>query len=192
MITNKDVRVENGNLVLNGDKFPLDGQSPEAIMQIVEDNSDTTPTENSDAPITSGGVYTTIGDITQTGITGVDVAAQLGALYDEIEVKTDVITLNTGWSFDPGSVNTVKKVGSIAWLSSNIFSDSALTADTLYDVGTLPAGFIPSKDHIIPIYGTDSSTLNGVITIKNNGKINYKAVNTGRYAIYTTIMYPLS
>ena len=60
MITNKDVRVENGNLVLNGDKYPLDGQSPEAIMQIVEDNSDTTPTENSDAPITSGGVYTAI------------------------------------------------------------------------------------------------------------------------------------
>lgn len=61
MITNKDVRVENGNLILNGDKFPLDGQSPEAIMQIVEDNSDSTPTENSTAPITSGGVYTALG-----------------------------------------------------------------------------------------------------------------------------------
>ena len=63
MITYKDVRVENGNLVLNGDKYPLDGQSPEAIMQIVEDNSDTTPTENSDAPITSGGVYDSIASI---------------------------------------------------------------------------------------------------------------------------------
>ena len=61
MITNKDVRVENGNIVINGDKYPLGGQSPEAIMQIVEDNSDTTPTENSDAPITSGGVYTALG-----------------------------------------------------------------------------------------------------------------------------------
>lgn len=57
MITNKDVRVENGNLILNGDKFPLDGQSPEAILQIVEDNSDSTPTENSTAPVTSGGVF---------------------------------------------------------------------------------------------------------------------------------------
>ena len=57
MLTNKDIRVENGNIVINGDKYPLDGQSPEAIMQIVKDNSDTTPTENSDAPITSGGVY---------------------------------------------------------------------------------------------------------------------------------------
>lgn len=61
MITNKDIRVENGNLIINGDKYPLDGQSPEAIMQIVEDNSDTTPTENSDAPVTSGGVYTALG-----------------------------------------------------------------------------------------------------------------------------------
>lgn len=60
MLTNKDIRVENGNIVINGDKYPLDGQSPEAIMQIVEDNSDTTPTENSDAPITSGGVFTAL------------------------------------------------------------------------------------------------------------------------------------
>ena len=62
MLTNKDIRVENGNIVINGDKYPLDGQPPEAIMQIVKDNSDTTPTENSDAPITSGGVYTALSD----------------------------------------------------------------------------------------------------------------------------------
>ena len=87
MITNKDIRVENGSLIINGDPYPLDGQSPEAIMKIVEDNSDTTPTENSEAPITSGGVFTadkditdTIGDITQTGVTGASVAAQLGVL----------------------------------------------------------------------------------------------------------------
>ena len=60
MITNKDIRVENGLLIINGDPYPLDGKSPEAIMQIVKDNSDTTPTENSDAPITSGGVYTAL------------------------------------------------------------------------------------------------------------------------------------
>ena len=71
MITNKDVRVENGNLVLNGDKYPLDGQSPEAIMQIVEDNSDTTPTENSTAPITSGGVFTANKAISEQ-ITGIE------------------------------------------------------------------------------------------------------------------------
>lgn len=60
MITNKDIRVENGSLIINGDPYPLDGQSPEAIMQIVKDNSDTTPTENSTNPVTSGGVYTAI------------------------------------------------------------------------------------------------------------------------------------
>ena len=62
MITKKDIRVENGFLIINGDKYPLDGQSPEAIMQIVKDNSDTTPTENSDAPITSGGVFAALGE----------------------------------------------------------------------------------------------------------------------------------
>ena len=80
MITNKDIRVENGSLILNGDPYPLDGQSPEAIMEIVEDNSDTTPTENSTAPITSGGIYNTIGDLTQTGVTGATVAAQVETL----------------------------------------------------------------------------------------------------------------
>ena len=58
MITNKDIRVENGSLIINGDPYPLDGQSPEAIMQIVKDNSDTTPTENSSNPVKSGGVKT--------------------------------------------------------------------------------------------------------------------------------------
>lgn len=91
MITNKDIRVENGSLIINGDPYPLDGQSPEAIMKIVKDNSDTTPTENSDAPITSGGVYAadkaisdTIGDITQTGVTGASVAAQLTELAGDV------------------------------------------------------------------------------------------------------------
>jgi hypothetical protein len=81
MLTNKDIRVENGNLVINGDKYPLDGQSPEAIMQIVEDNSDSTPTAESTAPVTSAGIKTyvdtAIGDLTQTGLTGVSVADQL-------------------------------------------------------------------------------------------------------------------
>lgn len=62
MITNKDIRVENGSLILNGDPYPLDGQSPEAIMQIVEDNSDTTPTADSTNPVTSGGVFTALSD----------------------------------------------------------------------------------------------------------------------------------
>ena len=65
MITNKDIRVEKGNLVLNGDKYPLDGQSPQTIMQIVEDNSDSTPTDESKNPVTSGGVYSAIDTVAQ-------------------------------------------------------------------------------------------------------------------------------
>ena len=60
MITNKDIRVENGSLIINGDPYPLDGQSPEAIMQIVKDNSDTTPTAESTNPVTSAGIKSAI------------------------------------------------------------------------------------------------------------------------------------
>ena len=109
MITNKDIRVENGSLILNGDPYPLDGQSPEAIMQIVEDNSDTIPTENSDAPITSGGVFTanktisdTIGDLTQTGITGASVAAQL----EEVGHQLEELTATTLTGIDISSYNS--------------------------------------------------------------------------------------
>ena len=70
MITNKDIRVENGSLIINGDQYPLDGQSPEAIMQIVEDNSDTTPTENSNNPVKSGGIKTYVDNAIQYFDTG--------------------------------------------------------------------------------------------------------------------------
>ena len=101
MITNKDIRVENGNLVLNGDKFPLDGQSPAAIMQIVEDNSDTTPTENSTAPVTSGGVYTALG-LKQDTLT-----------FDSTPTDESINPVTSGGLFNEfGSVNT--KINAIA------------------------------------------------------------------------------
>lgn len=128
------------------------------------------------------------GDFEATG----EVKDGHGNTLKDIEEKSGVITLNSGWNFDGGVVNTVRKFGNVAWISSYIYSTNALTAGTLYNVGTLPTGFIPLKNCVIPIYGSDSSTLNGVVTIGTDGKIKYKAVNTGRYALYTTIMYPLS
>ena len=88
MITNKDVRIENGNIVINGDKYPLDGQSPEAIMQIVKDNSDTTPTENSTAPITSGGVYTALGSKQDT------------LTFDNVPTENSTNPVKSGGVFD--------------------------------------------------------------------------------------------
>ena len=140
MITNKDIRVENGSLILNGDPYPLDGQSPETIMQIVEDNSDTTPTENSTAPITSGGVFTadkaisdTIGDITQTGITGASVAAQLEAISDSLDLVNVSLTsaLPTGFTAGtPFSAYLTKIAPHLAILSINIrFSAVAALSD---------------------------------------------------------------
>lgn len=101
MITNKDIRVENGFLIINGDKYPLDGQSPETIMEIVEDNSDTTPTENSTAPVTSGGVYTALGtkqdeltfDSAPTDESTNPVTS--GGVYTALAGKQDTLTSDT-------------------------------------------------------------------------------------------------
>ena len=85
MITNKDIRVENGSLIINGDPYPLDGQSPETIMGIVEENSDTTPTEDSTAPITSGGVFTALDGskikIVNDTLNSVDISTTWGSFY---------------------------------------------------------------------------------------------------------------
>lgn len=91
MITNKDIRVENGNLVLNGDKYPLDGQSPEAIMAIVKDNSDTTPTENSDAPITSGGVFAAIDNFIKKAPVNTSTSANGNILIELLQSEKTVL-----------------------------------------------------------------------------------------------------
>ena len=63
MITNKDIRVENGFLIINGDKYPIASQAEiDAVKDDIDDLGDT------------------IGDITQTGVTGATVAAQIAAL----------------------------------------------------------------------------------------------------------------
>lgn len=139
MITNKDIRVENGSLIINGDPYPLDGQSPETIMQIVEDNSDTTPTENSDAPITSGGVYTALGakqdtltfDTTPTDESTNPVTS--GGIYTEINkirIKT-IAPLPVTVSFSNGEAtialtdinpNAWEIISVYAWGSANALS----------------------------------------------------------------------
>lgn len=91
MITNKDIRVENGNIVINGDKYPLDGQSPEAIMQIVEDNSDTTPTKNSEAPITSGGVFDAIDGLIKKTTVNTSTSANGNILIEMLQSEKTVL-----------------------------------------------------------------------------------------------------
>jgi hypothetical protein len=73
MITNKDIRVENGNLILNGDKYPLASQAEiDVVKGDIDDLGDT------------------IGDITQTGISGASVAAQLGSVHSLISMINDL------------------------------------------------------------------------------------------------------
>ena len=95
MITNKDIRVENGSLIINGDPYPLDGQSPEAIMNIVEDNSDTTPTASSTNPVTSGGVKTYVDDLIKTQYLETNISTLSGNSRTAIEIA---LTIPTGYA----------------------------------------------------------------------------------------------
>lgn len=137
MITNKDIRVENGNLVLNGDKFPLDGQTPETIMGIVEDNSDTTPTENSTAPVTSGGLYTAfarikgqIGELKfavfEQNFTGVDITNAWGSMYESTSTLSfDISSL--GLQNAPKSVSvSLKPTGAAVLLTAPTATATAI------------------------------------------------------------------
>ena len=89
MITNKDISIDkDGNIILNGDKYPLASQAEiDAVKDDIDDLGDT------------------VGDITQTGVTGATVAAQLGALKTSIKglnVKDITITDNLN-SINPNS-----------------------------------------------------------------------------------------
>ena len=170
MITNKDIRVENGSLIINGDKYPLDGQSPEAIMQIVEDNSDTTPTENSDAPITSGGVYTAIDDVvkSKTGTFTLD-ATQSGANKNGLVIKQSGhvvsiqgfisgLTLTAGSSVVIGGFSGVSLPPTGLRLMLNQTTAAYTMGDTIY-------GFFSNETGNLSIVPkTTSDTLNISIT----------------------------
>ena len=154
MITNKDIRVENGSLIINGDPYPLDGQSPEAIMEIVEDNSDTTPTENSDAPITSGGVFTALGTKQDTLTFDTEPTASSsnpvtsGGLYNAIatkavvNVETHSVTSSGGYTQIPfdANVDVEKRI---------VLSIDFKRGTTYYNAGVLNTSFQMSNTAIV-------------------------------------------
>lgn len=223
MITNKDIRVENGSLIINGDPYPLDGQSPETIMGIVEDNSDSTPTENSTAPVTSGGVYTalgtkqdtltfddtptenstkpvksggvftadkaisdTIGDITQTGITGATVAAQLENLS---KVTTGDVTLDTTQSTAVKSLS-IRQCGHVVsiqgYISGLVLSSGSVVIGTLTGVERPPVSL-----RLVANSTTQAWTYGETIyaNIDTDGSISVKPNTTTNTVISFSITY---
>ena len=141
MITNKDIRVENGFLIINGDKYPLGGQSPEAIMAIVKDNSDTTPTANSDDPVTSDGIKTYVDNIA-SGKADVITAPEGGTLQ---KINVGVSSANRIFLLSAGYV-TRYTVGIVVINVTNELlyvplSSAALTATLSYNNGELTISF---------------------------------------------------
>ena len=78
MITNKDINItSDGLIILNGNKYQLASQAEiDAITDTIGDITQSGVT-GADVAAQLGALDTTIGDITQTGITGASVAAQL-------------------------------------------------------------------------------------------------------------------
>lgn len=179
MLTNKDIRVENGNIVINGDKYPLDGQSPEAIMAIVEDNSDTTPTEDSTAPITSGGVFTALGskqdtltfDTTPTGssdnpVTSDGIKTYVDNLLSDKAVVIKATTSDTKNFTIPVSVWT-----DAGFTGSN---HTALFCGGYY--GRVSAGFLGTNGSAVSIVKLGDNTVtatiaDGIITLTFNDTV---------------------
>ena len=89
MITNKDISIDkNGRIILNGDKYPLASQAEiDAVKDDIDDLDDK------------------IGDITQTGVTGDTVAAQILQLNSKLtKVALDITTLqDSSWTESPVS-----------------------------------------------------------------------------------------
>ena len=88
MITNKDISIDKGgSIILNGDKYPLASQAEvDAVKDDIDDIGDT------------------IGDITQTGITGASVAAQLEALDDLISGLSTATQIWEGYATEAGTI----------------------------------------------------------------------------------------
>jgi hypothetical protein len=79
MLSGKDITIDkDGSIILNGDKYPLASQAEiDAVKGDIDYLGDT------------------IGDITQTGVTGADVAAQIATLKGSIKgVIVDTVNLS--------------------------------------------------------------------------------------------------
>ena len=78
--------------------------TPAQVKQYVLGDMDDVPTEDSENPVKSGGIFSTIGDLTQTGLTGDSVAEQLDTAREQIATMTktslsEAIILTSGTAY---------------------------------------------------------------------------------------------
>lgn len=177
MITNKDIRVENGSLIINGDPYPLDGQSPETIMGIVEDNSDSTPTENSTAPVTSGGVYTALAGKQDT-LTFDDAPTEnstkpvkSGGVYTALGTKQDTLTFDNAPT--ASSDNPVKSDGIKTYVDDKYYiKGQHLGESLLVSAGSFGRAAIPCAETgytAIGVLSVQGAALAGAVTLMEFG-----------------------
>lgn len=71
---------------------------------------DNVPTQNSNNPVKSGGIYSKIGDLSQTGLTGDSVAAQLETAKAQIASKINKTAIQMGRTMFPSAEVGVQTV----------------------------------------------------------------------------------
>ena len=99
MLSGKDITIDkDGSIILNGDKYPLASQAEiDAIKDDIDDIGDT------------------IGDITQTGVTGADVAGQIatlkgsikGVIVDTVQLSDNIPSINPN-SYEQYTISAIK------------------------------------------------------------------------------------
>lgn len=142
---------------------------------------DDVPTQNSGNPVKSGGVFSKIGDLTQTGLTGDSVAEQLGAVKDAI-TKVEAISGNGSY----GCGYTAYKYGKVVVLLVSSITNA--TTGQSMQLFTLPEGWRP-KAFMRVIGSTHVGSLSGTnlvgFNIYSNGNCetySYTAFSNGLFS----------
>lgn len=81
------------------------------------------------------------------------VSARVGDLQDEVDAKQDEIgdtgwvnvTIGSGFAAQSGQTPQVRRIGSVIYARGGWGSAGIASANTGYDVGTIPAGFRPPR-----------------------------------------------
>ena len=196
MLSGKDINIDkDGNLVINGDKHALATQAE--IDNIADDLSDLeilvgdiseTGVTGSTVAAQIKAVNDTTGDITQTGVTGATVAAQLETLGEEREKTSITPTLENNFSMDHGVITVCNK---ICYFAPNLYSSATFTVGTTITVGQLPNNCIPKVSLKIACINETADIL-GVLMISDQGEITYYPKSTNRFFGYVNASFEVN
>ena len=101
------------------------------------------------------------------------------ALVAAVDTETSaVIPLASGWVNQGDLPMTAYKAGGFVWLEGTVSRSSG----TVTVIGTLPAGFRPQRERLVPAIGSNSGSARGPmfwLSIKPTGAVEVKSYTSG-------------